>query len=69
MTEQVCYFLLPAISSMLDLQMLLKTLVEAENRMELQTVWMLYSLVLILQHKEGKYSFYVSLFLPEFLRY
>ena len=52
MTEQVCFFLVPAISPKLPLPTLLKVLVTMDKE-KLQSVWMLYSLLSILEQNQG----------------
>eukprot|EP00111_Clytia_hemisphaerica_P020812 TCONS_00061379-protein len=51
MTEQVCFFLVPAISPKLSLQTLSKVLVTMDEE-KIQSVWMLYSLLSIIEQNQ-----------------
>lgn len=54
MTEQVCFFLVPSISSSLHIPSLLNVFVESDeaNANEIQSIWMLYSLILVFEQQQ-----------------
>lgn len=62
MTEQICYYLVPAISMSVPLSPLLDAIINADGE---HTIWTLYSVLLIFQAQFGKFDNYFINFFSE----